>query len=37
MKTLTLATFNARGLTKPPKQQQLIRDIEYRIDIEYQI
>ena len=32
MKTLTLATLNARGLTKPPKQQQLIRDFtRYRI------
>ena len=34
MKTLTLATFNVRGLTKPYKQQQLIRDVtRYRTDV----
>ena len=33
MKTLVLATFNVRGLTKPHKLQQLIRDvIRYRTD-----
>ena len=34
MKTLTLATFNLRGLTKPQKQQELIRDVtRYRNDV----
>ena len=34
MKTLTLATFNVRGLTKPRKQHQLIRDVtRHRIDV----
>ena len=34
MKTLALATFNVHGLTKPHKQQQLIRDVtRYRIDL----
>ena len=27
MKTLTLVTFNVRGLTKPHKQPQLIQDV----------
>ena len=34
MKTLTLATFNVRGLTKPHKQQDLIRDVtRYKINV----
>ena len=34
MKTLTLATFNVRGLAKPHKQQQLIRNVtRYKIDV----
>ena len=34
MKTLTSATFNVRGLTKPHKQQHSIRDVtRYRTDL----
>ena len=34
MKTLTLATFSVRGLTKPHKQHQMVRDvIRYRINV----
>ena len=34
MKTLTLATFSVRGLTKPHNQQQLIPEVvRYMTDI----